>query len=304
MSRWGRRARLLGDHGQRHRRRQRAHNEGAPMTWAKRTMTLTIGLGFALASALELARPAWAQAGSSGPTLLVTDQSVTAAGMTPGGAVVWLGMARRVAEYEATFVRRHGTMQADAQGQAQLPLTEAVPLQSVWAAVDLKTGAYATASPAGFAPLALQLGPGALEVRGAGLADRLAGVARYAEVPLVRPGQGALGQGVRPGDVDNINLFNGALTVALPIGSRFPVNGNFSYQLTLVANSNPWDFSTRDDGVTVWNDSAPSHCSNAGLGWRVSFGALGLATNPSPPTCAPTDVDTPAGTIYEAPDGS
>jgi hypothetical protein len=41
------------------------------------------------------------------------------------------------------------------------------------------------------------------------------------------------------GDVDNINLFNGALTVALPLGSRFPVNGNFSYQLTLVANSNP-----------------------------------------------------------------
>jgi len=44
------------------------------------------------------------------------------------------------------------------------------------------------------------------------------------------------------GDVDNINLYNGALTVALPLGIRFPVNGNFSYQLTLVANSNPWGF--------------------------------------------------------------
>jgi hypothetical protein len=79
--------------------------------------------------------------------------------MTPGGAVVWLGLARRVAEYEATFVRRQGTMQADAKGQAQLPLTEAVPLQSIWAAIDLQTGAYATVSPAGFAPLAIQLGP-------------------------------------------------------------------------------------------------------------------------------------------------
>jgi RHS repeat-associated protein len=111
-------------------------------------------------------------------------------------------------------------------------------------------------------------------------------------------------QAFQLGDVDNINLFNGALTVALPLGSHVPVNGNFSYQFTLVANSNPWDFSTRDDGVTVWQDSAPSHCSNAGLGWRVSLGALGLGTNPSPPTCAPTDANTGASTVYEAPDGS
>jgi hypothetical protein len=123
--------------------------------------------------------------------------------MTPGGAVVWLGVARRVAEYEATFVRRHGTMQADAQGQAQVPLTEAVPLQSIWAAIDLHTGAYATASPAGFAPLAIQLGPDALEVRGAGLADRLADVADYAEVLLVRPGKGAWGKAVGRGGVDD-----------------------------------------------------------------------------------------------------
>ncbi|HEV3077070.1 MAG TPA: RHS repeat-associated core domain-containing protein [Thermoanaerobaculia bacterium] len=113
-------------------------------------------------------------------------------------------------------------------------------------------------------------------------------------------------QAFQLGDVDSINLFNGALTVAVPIGIRFPVNGNFSYQLTLVANSNPWDFSNRIDPNTLqqWQDSAPSHCSNAGLGWRVSLGALGLGTNPSPPTCAPTDVDTPSSTVYEAPDGS
>jgi hypothetical protein len=167
-------------------------------------MTLAIGLGLAMAAATALGRPAWAQGGPpAGPTLVVTDQSVTAAGMTPGGAVVWLGMARKVAEYEATFVRSQGTMQADAQGQAQLPLTEAVPLQSIWAAIDLQTGAYATASPAGFAPLALALGPGALEVRGAGLADRLADVADYAEVLLVRRGQGAWGKAVGRGGADD-----------------------------------------------------------------------------------------------------
>jgi len=188
------------------------------MVCAKSTMTLMIGVGFAFAltAAPELGRPAWGQAGPSGPTLVVTDQSVVASGMTPGGAVIWLGLARRVAEYEATFVRRHGTMQADAQGQAQLPLTEAVPLQSVWAAIDLQTGAYATASPTGFAPLAIQLGPGALEVRGAGLADRLADVADYAEVLLVRPGKGAWGKAVgRSGADDEGNPGDAAFRLAL-----------------------------------------------------------------------------------------
>lgn len=42
------------------------------------------------------------------------------------------------------------------------------------------------------------------------------------------------------GDVDNINLFNGNLTVTIPIGQKYPVNGQLSYGLTLVYNSNAW----------------------------------------------------------------
>jgi hypothetical protein len=72
------------------------------MVSAKRNTTLAIALAFAMALAPEIGRPAQAQSGPAGPTLMVTDQSVTAAGMTPGGAVVWLGLARRVAEYEAS----------------------------------------------------------------------------------------------------------------------------------------------------------------------------------------------------------
>ena len=136
-------------------------------------------------------------------TLVVSDQAVTATGMTPGGTVVWLGMGRKVVEYEATFVRRRGSLLADAQGQAQIPLTEAVPSQSIWAAIDLASGAYATASPAGFTPLGLTLGPEAFELRGAGLADRLADVADYAEVLLVRPGKGAWGKAVGHGGTDD-----------------------------------------------------------------------------------------------------
>jgi RHS repeat-associated protein len=42
------------------------------------------------------------------------------------------------------------------------------------------------------------------------------------------------------GDVDHVNLFNGNLTVTIPIGQPYPVNGRLSYSFTLVYNSNPW----------------------------------------------------------------
>jgi hypothetical protein len=175
------------------------------MVWNKVTMWLAIGLvdlGAAVAMA-GLGRPLWAQTVPGGPTLMVSDQAVTATGMTPGGTVVWLGMGRKAVEYEAAFVRRRGSLQADAQGQAQIPLTEAVPPQSIWAAIDLASGAYATTSPAGFTPLTLTLGPEAFELRGTGLADRLADVADYAEVLLVRPGKGAWGKAVGRGGADD-----------------------------------------------------------------------------------------------------
>ncbi len=44
------------------------------------------------------------------------------------------------------------------------------------------------------------------------------------------------------GDFDNVNLFNGSLTLTIPIGTSYPVNGGFSYNLKLVYNGNPWLF--------------------------------------------------------------
>jgi hypothetical protein len=51
-------------------------------------------------------------------------------------------------------------------------------------------------------------------------------------------------QSFHVGDVDSVNLFNGGLTITLPIGISYPVNGGFSYGLKLVYNSNPWLFET------------------------------------------------------------
>src|ERR1700728_520883 len=144
-----------------------------------------------------------------------------------------------------------------------------------------------------------------------------------------------INQVLQYGGVDNINLFNGALTVTIPIGTSYPVCPNLSYQLHLVNNSNPWDFWTKWDGTTdglQWPESAPSHCSNAGLGWRLTFGAVGFGDHelidsdlPPPhsqnvgldnlfvcgdissdgePSELSTDPSSIAYAIYEGPDGS
>jgi hypothetical protein len=160
----------------------------------------SLGLGVFFAAGLSGSdAPGWAQTGPAVPALSVSAQAVTATGMTPGGAVVWLGMARKVVEYEAVYHRRQGVVKADALGTAQVPLAEAVPLQSIWLAVDLATGLFATASREGFSLLVFTLAPGALVVRGAALADQLVDAADHSEVLLVRPGKGAWGKTVGRG---------------------------------------------------------------------------------------------------------
>jgi len=98
-------------------------------------------------------------------------------------------------------------------------------------------------------------------------------------------------QSFHVGDVDSVNLFNGALTLTIPIGGSYPVNGGFSYNLKLVYNSSSWQFKTAEytfpGNPTLFRTQAyPSPCSNAGLGWRVSFGRFNppcLSVDPLPP---------------------
>ena len=84
-------------------------------------------------------------------------------------------------------------------------------------------------------------------------------------------------QSFHVGEIDNVNLFNGSLTLTIPIGPSYPVNGGLSYGLKLVYNANPWTFSTvttvHPDGTEATNPIADATaCSNAGLGWRLSLG--------------------------------
>jgi RHS repeat-associated protein len=110
-------------------------------------------------------------------------------------------------------------------------------------------------------------------------------------------------------NIDSINLYNGNLMLAIPIGQTYHVGGNLSYGLTLYYNSNVWDFEQRqfyppnpDGGCTlppqsdpVWlNVSLPVKGYNAGLGWSLSLGALDGPYGQS---------DSPSW-VYTSPDGS
>lgn len=105
------------------------------------------------------------------------------------------------------------------------------------------------------------------------------------------------------GDLDNVNLFNGNLSLVIPIGQSYPVSPQLSYRLTLVYNSSVWDFEDDlhcvDIGGIQRNYNFPylAPSSNAGAGWSLHFGRL----------FAPNDIDFNKNNphwLYVAPDGS
>lgn len=78
-------------------------------------------------------------------------------------------------------------------------------------------------------------------------------------------------------DLDSINLFSGNVIVRIPIGPKYPVGGQLSYQLMLTHNSNVWDYEDIEfggSGCTTCRRALPNVRSNAGRGWRLSLGRL------------------------------
>lgn len=99
------------------------------------------------------------------------------------------------------------------------------------------------------------------------------------------------------GDIDQVHLFNGGLTVTIPIGQRYTVGGELSYGLTLTYTSQIWDYISAhyppaDDTQT---QAHPVRGANAGLGWRLSLGEYWDQNVTGPGRC---------GDCYIAPDGA
>jgi hypothetical protein len=107
------------------------------------------------------------------------------------------------------------------------------------------------------------------------------------------------------GNLDNVNLFNGNLTVIIPIGDTYGLDGGTAYGLVLSYNSSVWehwDVTPIPVGGGSWSCCVqwtfPNRRSNAGLGWTLSLGRLVAANSP---LSALNIVGTGA---YESPDGN
>ncbi len=80
------------------------------------------------------------------------------------------------------------------------------------------------------------------------------------------------------GDVDSVNLFNGNLTLSIPVGGTYSDDGGLAYGLLLTHNSNVWDFETTWYSVNgqqvSYRRADPGEDFNAGLGFTLSLGKL------------------------------
>nr|MDQ3280899.1 hypothetical protein [Acidobacteriota bacterium] len=111
--------------------------------------------------------------------------------------------------------------------------------------------------------------------------------------------------GVRPNrlyefdNIDTINLLNGNLMIAVPIGAAAPVGPQLGLQLKLVYNSKVWDYEVIFDPNQATPDITghPNHRSNAGLGWRLSLGQL------LPPNDSTLEYENRLTWVYEGPSG-
>lgn len=144
------------------------------------------------------------------------EQALVVSGMTPKGRVVWFGVAKQTEGYMARFVRRDELLaDEDGDGSVRWALDQAVPLQSIWVAVDLASGEVAVATPPGYPLRDASPAPG----RGPGEPGRPEWVEtgrEILEMLVVRPGQGAWGMTLGDGgEGDGDGVGDGRITAAL-----------------------------------------------------------------------------------------
>jgi hypothetical protein len=159
------------------------------------------------------------------PRLVFEAQAVVATGLSPGGQVAWFSIAREIADYAATVVPRMDIAAVAGDGTARFALGRNVPFKSIWIAVDLASGAFASGSPAGF-PLEQMGWRGAGLLHNATRADQIDEARSFVVVFLARPhpaagssandGSGAWFAAVGQGsDKDDGSSTEGRVTVSL-----------------------------------------------------------------------------------------
>ena len=181
------------------------------------------GLCPAIATLL-LAPPLAAQ-----PALTADARTLSASGLTPGGRVVWFGVARDLDDWVPRLTHLRQEAVADAAGQAELAIPLPGSAAAVWAVADLATGTFAAARPDDPEFAVTPLPPGSWQ-SGQAPADRLTAARSRLDLLLVRPGTGpAAGAWRGPvgdGGPRDLEQGDGVLTAGLddlePVGAAPP----------------------------------------------------------------------------------
>ncbi|HEY2031324.1 MAG TPA: hypothetical protein VGH20_19170 [Myxococcales bacterium] len=90
----------------------------------------------------------------------------------------------------------------------------------------------------------------------------------------VHPNLARAGAAFMPADSDDnqsVDLFNGTLSLRIPISLQYPVGAGSAYSLALVYSSSVWEFEGSAAGTRT---AVPAPFFDAGLGWTVGFSRL------------------------------
>lgn len=166
------------------------------------------------------------------PAIGFNGSGVAITGLAPGGPAIVFSVDRGHRGAMEGYTRHDYRLSAaDAAGNARVILPS-VPQISLWCVVDLTTGAYATAAPAGYAMRRLPFPANALRGASNAQLNRLRLKDEFLEVLWVRPGVGAWRASVGDGGLsDEDHAVDGHLSIVPkqmePIGAAPPPPGHY-----------------------------------------------------------------------------
>lgn len=159
---------------------------------------------------------------AASPAVIIGDAEIRVTGIEPRGSAIIVGFGRSASKGGGIAVRVTKKVVSDDDGDGEVAIVPgyAVPLRSVWVAVDYATGRYAIAGPAGSPFQTHELRTDRLRRDDAGGNAFLRQARARTALVLVRPGAGAwyhLGVLGGTGDAKK-DENNGELTLAFADG--------------------------------------------------------------------------------------